>query len=562
MSSSKKMPAMMAVLALSLFLLSGLSFAGLKWQPARFGGEPVGAPVFSAGSVYMMGGDGRLNIYDLAQGTPARPYDLGSPTHVAPLAAGSLLVIGTDDGHIEALDREQMRQVWTYNETLELRSLVFGGSSVYAVYSNKSVALDASDGHVQKVWTLNDAGAAAADSGRLYVMDGGTLKAFSLDGSGDWTLQTGALYKTVPAVDENAGKLYVATTKGYVMSIQSDTGNVVWQYPLNGWPMATPLPSGDEVVVGANDGRLRALDRDTGALRWSADLGAPIMGGMTEVAQGSARIALVPTQAPTLAAVNLSDGAVLWDYPLPDWPSSPAVSSDGRFAAVATRDKQLYVVILSPMCTIDSPKSQTPIAPFIELDGRAWAWEGVSRVSLSVQGHAQDVALNQSGPFRTMLDLTGLAEGSVDIRCLADGQDGSSEVDNGPAKSSPILSFTAAQAQLSITAPAIAEPGGAITVFVRNTAAHDMPDVQVNFNGQSQTASSPITLHAPAVEGTYNITVAKPGFETVSAVVRVQADRRLLVGGVIAGAMLIILLAYFLLTRKKKVAAPTDYSKV
>ena len=105
-------------------------------------------------------------------------------------------------------------------------------------------------------------------------------------------------------------------------------------------------------------------------------------------------------------------------------------------------------------------------------------------------------------------------------------------------------------------------PGGAITVFVRNTAAHDMPDVQVNFNGQSQTASSPITLHAPAVEGTYNITVAKPGFETVSAVVRVQADRRLLVGGVIAGAMLIILLAYFLLTRKKKVAAPTDYSKV
>ena len=54
----------------------------------------------------------------------------------------------------------------------------------------------------------------------------------------------------------------------------------------------------------------------------------------------------------------------------------------------------------------------------------------MSRVSLSVQGRAQDVVVNQSGPFHTMLDLTGVQQGSVDIRCLADGRDGSSETDN------------------------------------------------------------------------------------------------------------------------------------
>lgn len=590
MSSPKTMPAMMFVLA--LLLCSGLLSAGLKWPPARFATDPIGAPVFSGSSIYAMGGDGRVNIYELIQGTPQRPYDLGGPTHVAPLAAGNLLVVGTDDGHVTALNRESMQQLWAYpaskttggrtgntttgapggggaetaggtepNETLELRSLAFGGSSVYAVYANKTIALDASNGHVQKIWTLDDAGPAAADSSRLYVMDGDTLKAFSVVGGGGWTLQTGPLYQTSPVVDENAGRLYAATTKGYVMSIRTDTGVVVWQYPLNGWPMATPLPSGDKVVVGANDGRLRALDRDTGALRWTADLGAPIRGGMAEVVRGSTRILLVPTQAPSLAAVNSLDGTVLWDYPLSDWPSSPAVSSDGRFAATATRDHQLYVIILSPMCTIDSPRARQLIAPFTELDGRAWAWEGVGRVALSVQGRRQDIVLNQSGPFRTMLDLTSLREGSVDIRCLAEGSDGSSEVDNGPSKSSPILSFTAAQAEISITAPNAAEPGGSITVYVRNAAAYDMQDMEVEFAGQKQMLSSPFTLHAPAAEGSYNITAAKQGFGTVSAVVRVQADRRLLIAGGVVGVMLVAGLLYFALTRKKKVEAPTDYSK-
>jgi hypothetical protein len=271
---------------------------------------------------------------------------------------------------------------------------------------------------------------------------------------------------------------------------------------------------------------------------------------------------LVPTQAPSIVAVNPLDGTVLWDYPLADWPSSPAVSADGRFAAVVTRDHHLYDIIISPMCTIDSPRSQHLIAPFTELDGRAWAWDGVKGVSLSVQGRRQDIALNRSGPFRTMLDLTGLGEGSIELRCLAEGNDGSSEVDNGPSKSSPILSFTASQAEMSITAPAGAEPGSSITVYVRNAAAYDMQDVEVEFAGQKQTLSSPITLRAPSAEGTYNITAAKPGFATVSAVVRVQSDRRMFIAGGVVGVLVICGLVYFALTRKKKVTAPTDYSKV
>ncbi len=583
------MPIMAAVLA--ILLCAGLLSAGLKWPTARFGGEPVGAPVFTASSVYVMGVDGRLNIYELAQGTPQRPYDFGKPTHVEPLAFGNTLVIGTDDGRIEAFDREQMQQLWTYpakpletkngqldnlsnsaessfsgankgNETLELRSLVLGGNSVYAVYSNKTIALDATTGHVQRNWTLDDAGPAAADGSRLYVMDGDTLRAFSATGGAGWTLQTGPLFKTYPAVDENAAKVYVATTKGYVMAIRSDSGNVAWQYPLNGWPMVTPLVSGDMVIVGANDGRLRALNRDSGGLRWSTDLGAPVMGRISEVTRGGAKILLVPTQAPSIAAVSAADGALLWNYPLSDWASDVAVSSDSRFGAVATRDRMLYLVILSPMCTIDSPRSLQPIAPFVELNGRAWAWDGVSRVSLTVQGRGQDVTVNQSGPFRTMLDLSGLTEGSVDIRCLADGRDGSSEVDNGPSKSSPILSFTAAQAEMSITAPQAAEPGKTISVYVRNPGAYDMQDVEVEFNGKKQTLSSPFTLTAPMTEGTYNITAIKPGFQTAVTVVRVQADQRMFVGIAVLGVMLVIGLLYFLLTRKKRVAAPTDYSRV
>ena len=214
------------------------------------------------------------------------------------------------------------------------------------------------------------------------------------------------------------------------------------------------------------------------------------------------------------------------------------------------------------MCTIDSPANQQLVAPFTTLLAHAWAWDGVSQVTLSVQGREQNIALNGSGAFTTTLDLSQSSAGSIGIKCLAQGNDGSVEVDNGPAKSSPILSSSAQAANMSLTAPNVAEPGGQIRVYVRNPDAYDMTGVTVQFNGQTLLVDSPITLKAPMTEGNYNLTVSKQGFTPVTSTIRVQADRRMLIIGGIVGLVLLMAMIYFVVKRKKPIAAPTDYSKI
>ena len=185
------------------------------------------------------------------------------------------------------------------------------------------LALDAQSGRPRFDHELLDSGGpAAADGERVYVMDGGTLKAISANGQMAWSRRVGALFKTRPAAD--GGRVYIASTEGQIDAIDAASGEVNWTYSVNGWPMATPLADGQRVMVGANDGRLRALDAFNGHMLWTADLHAAVWGEMALATHGGERIVLAPTQQPSLAAVDAETGALRWEYPLSDWPASPA----------------------------------------------------------------------------------------------------------------------------------------------------------------------------------------------------------------------------------------------
>lgn len=73
-----------------------------------------------------------------------------------------------------------------------------------------------------------------------------------------------------------------------VTAIDVSSGQIVWRCDAGGPVLSSPVVSGDLLYVAANDGRLRALARDTGECRWSYDLGswliaAPVVTGNTVV---------------------------------------------------------------------------------------------------------------------------------------------------------------------------------------------------------------------------------------------------------------------------------------
>jgi polyvinyl alcohol dehydrogenase (cytochrome) len=82
----------------------------------------------------------------------------------------------------------------------------------------------------------------------------------------------------------------------------------------------TPVVAGGIVVVGSYGGTVFALDAESGELRWSRDLHPgpagerePTINGSAAIANGRVYVPVADVDTPRVAALRLSDGALLWD---------------------------------------------------------------------------------------------------------------------------------------------------------------------------------------------------------------------------------------------------------
>ena len=113
---------------------------------------------------------------------------------------------------------------------------------------------------------------------------------------------------------EKDGVVYIALG-GRVYALDKATGNLKWRYPA-GEPLQANFRSGVTLaggkVIAANDNRVMvALNASDGELAWQYN-GADLITGTPVVAQN---YVVVPTGS-SLMAVNLSDGAQAWANPL------------------------------------------------------------------------------------------------------------------------------------------------------------------------------------------------------------------------------------------------------
>lgn len=573
---------------LLLALALPLSYAGLKWPVFHASGSIVGKPAIGSNFVYVLASDGSVDVLDFTTGSQTFPSSLGGPASIGPVTGTQAVVFANDAGQMDALELQTGKRLWRFpalkpaggvssstgasapsssnnaanllppNATL--RGLAAGGHLIYAVFSNQTIAFNESTGGIRWIRPLSDGGGpAGADEGQAYISDGPNLKAYSHDGQLLWSAPIGPLFKSQPAPDMENGRVYVATTKGYVLALNRESGDTLWAYPLNGWGMSTPTLAGDEIIFGTNDGHVHALEAATGLSRWSTDVGGAIWSQPAILQNGARRIALISSNDNSILALDTTTGALLWRYRTTDWMGSPSVARDGRTVVAGSRDGSVWALAASPMCTVDYPSDLDLVGTHLELRARAWAWEGVSRARLFIGGALlPDIPLNDSGPFNVSLDLSSSPDGYLPIQCLADDPSGLSETDAGRPKVSPIKSANAPLSVMSLTVPTQAEPGQVLRVYVRNPDGFDLSDVTLEFAGSSKTGASPFDLPAPLSDGNYLLTIRRAGFKDVTQTISVRAN----LGPIIFGGLLLLVLlalaAYFLL-RKKTVKAPADY---
>jgi outer membrane protein assembly factor BamB len=183
-------------------------------------GQVYGAPAVADGKTFLVGCDSQLHVIDVAKGKELRSTELGGQTAAAAAVLGSELYVGTMKNEVRAIDWKKGAATWTFKSP---RRQGFYSS---AAVTDKLVVIGSRDGWVyaldrktgKEKWSVPTGGkvdsspvvagsrvVVGSADGRLYVLDlasGKGLQRVSLDGP----------VVASPAVV--GGKVLIGTQKG------------------------------------------------------------------------------------------------------------------------------------------------------------------------------------------------------------------------------------------------------------------------------------------------------------------------------------------------------------
>lgn len=217
-------------------------------------------------AVYVPGGDGTLYALDPNTGQAKWRYSTGEALATVPVRAGELILVASESDTLFAVNASTGALAWQYRRDPPLGFTIYGVSSPVVrgdvLYRGSSggavVALQVADGTVR--WE------------KQLATSGGPF--------GD--------VDTTPVFDE-AGRMYMASYRDGLFSLNPETGDLLWRTPTAG---ITSLIGRGDVLFAAGDQRVDAYHAATGKLLWTRD----IPGRAAQAPLLTRQALLVPTQ--------------------------------------------------------------------------------------------------------------------------------------------------------------------------------------------------------------------------------------------------------------------------
>ena len=201
--------------------------------------DPValyGTPAVAEGVVFVPTHKNTLYAVDIESGELLwLPFETDGPLIGGVVVANGIVYFGSDDGNVYALNAETGRQEWQPFKTGNM------------VQSTPAVA-----GGTLYVTSLD---------GFLYALDAET-------GEELWSFETDGGIPSPPVVDEAAGLVYVAGFDQRLRAIDIESHEEVWSIKAGNWFWTTPLVFNGVVYAGALDGKVYAIEADTGVELW------------------------------------------------------------------------------------------------------------------------------------------------------------------------------------------------------------------------------------------------------------------------------------------------------
>jgi outer membrane protein assembly factor BamB len=179
---------------------------------------------------------------------------------------------------------------------------------------------------IQKLWGASVGGGGkklrlglglASAANKLFAAGrDGDVAAFDLK-SGKQLWRTETKLTLAGATGAGGDVVVVGSADGHVVALNADNGAQRWRAEVKGEILSAPAVAPTEVIVRTVDGKLRALSVTDGKEIWSAEQQIPRLTLRGAAAPVVARdLAISGFDNGRVLAVNLADGATVWDSPV------------------------------------------------------------------------------------------------------------------------------------------------------------------------------------------------------------------------------------------------------
>jgi len=304
-------------------------------------------------------------------------FHTGGKVNSSPALAGDTVFVGSYDENLYALDAAAGTLKWKFKTAGPVLSspAVAHGTVYFGSYDGQFYALDARTGQLK--WKF------ATEGERRFEMRGV---------NGVWPEEQTVpdlwdCYLSGPTIAN--GLVYFGSGDGKVYALDSETGAMKWRFVTHGVVHASPAVADGLVYFGSYDTYFYAVDAATGEKKWSFKTGDDpqyhnLVGNQSSAAVADGLVYFGSRDA-HLYALDAKTGKSVWTYPTAgSWViTSPAVrdgvvyfgtSDSAIFRAVdAKTGKDKFDVRAAQLFIFSSPALAGDTAYFGAFDGRFYA---------------------------------------------------------------------------------------------------------------------------------------------------------------------------------------------
>lgn len=256
----------------------------------EYAGVAIHDNVVYASGKEMAGGSGFLKTYaiDIETGNLIWTANTGGSDDTPTYYNGKIFVQSyTNDNHLWCLDAKTGSVVWSFETPILYSSQLYSGSP--AIDTNRNNVITQANGIIYsvdidtgaEVWEVHlnaqTANTPTYYDDKIYTPYRNGFKCLDAsDGSTIWSADLGGCWDAAPMFTN--GKMYFGSFD-YIACFNPSNGNIYWKYTLNTDRIYTTMaydPSTGYVFAGGLNGRLYALDSNSGDLKWYYDTGGDI----------------------------------------------------------------------------------------------------------------------------------------------------------------------------------------------------------------------------------------------------------------------------------------------